>query len=75
MSVQITDDSHVALFDSVTGLPLEVAVFEDTDQAGDFLLFLAANGHTNPFLPAEVLEEVRERWWTERVESDGSLRA
>ena len=44
MSVRISDASNVLLYDSVTGLPLLLEVFESEEQAAAFLDFAAERG-------------------------------
>lgn len=43
MSIQVTDSSHVSLYDSVTGLAFG-PTFEDEEQALDYLRFCTEQG-------------------------------
>lgn len=74
MSTQVTNDGAVAIYDSVTGLPYRIAVFEDEWQAEDFLRWFGER-HDEPLkgLTVSELEEEREAWFKARLDSEGNL--
>jgi hypothetical protein len=82
MSIQITDNHHVALYDSVTGLPIQgLPVFEGWDQADDFARWFTENWNCYEEGLAEQDSDIRcwrpvnlkrmyRRWWDERVDGE-----
>lgn len=74
MSICMTDDTHVILFEDTGDMPLPIPAFEGRDQAVNFLAFVEAVADT-PIakIPGFELQDLRDRWWEERIDGETGL--
>jgi hypothetical protein len=72
MSILISDDSSVFVYDSVTGLPLNMEVFNDAYEAEAFLEWAveAAQGDVREYGAAEELRALWNEHFSEQWEKD-----
>lgn len=81
MALGFTDESHVAIIDTVTDQPLEgLSCFESLEHAADFLIWLGrkhAAGMATDTDPRKLTPRYRRglfgRWWEERVDPVSGL--
>ena len=74
MSLQVTDATHVALFDSVTFAPIPHApIFASAEHAEDFAAWAHGEGHDLRRMNAKGMGRLHRFWQDVRLDDDGYL--
>lgn len=73
MGIRISDEDTVFLYDSVTGLPLNIQAFRSQEHADSFLRWFLERFDRSNLLDAKLVSEVSEAWAVDCLDEDGMV--